>query len=75
MLGFRTERHAEAAALYQRCLAADPELGRYLVAAGWLLHGIWDFAHLRLNKVVARSYALWCGILDVGIAAELVLKL
>jgi hypothetical protein len=56
-------------------LAVDPELGRYLVAAGWFLHGIWDLVHLKLDKVVARSYALWCGILDVGIAVELVLKL
>jgi len=56
-------------------LAVDPDLSRYLVAAGWFGHGIWDFVHLRLDKVVARSYALWCGILDIGIAAELVFKL
>jgi hypothetical protein len=56
-------------------LVEDPDLGRYLVAAGWFLHGIWDFVHFRLDKVVARSYALWCGILDIGIAAELVFKL
>jgi hypothetical protein len=54
-------------------LAVDPDLGRYLVAAGWFLHGIWDFVHLKLDKVVARSYAEWCGVLDVLIAAELVL--
>jgi hypothetical protein len=52
-------------------LVVDPDLGRWLVAAGWLLHGVWDFVHLKLDKVVARSYALWCGILDVGIAVEL----
>jgi hypothetical protein len=56
-------------------LAVDPDLGRYLVAAGWFLHGIWDFIHLKLDKVVARSYAEWCGVLDVVIAAELVFKL
>jgi hypothetical protein len=56
-------------------LAVDPDLGRYLVAAGWFGHGVWDFVHLKLDKVVARSYALWCGVLDVGIAAELVFKL
>jgi hypothetical protein len=53
----------------------DPDLGRYLVAAGWFGHGIWDFVHLKLDKVVARSYAEWCGVLDVLIAAELVFKL
>lgn len=52
-------------------LAVDPDLGRYLVAAGWLGHGAWDFVHLRLDKVVSRTYAEWCGVLDVLIAAGL----
>jgi hypothetical protein len=56
-------------------LVVDPDLGRYLVAAGWFLHGIWDFVHLRADKVVARSYAEWCGVVDVLIAVELVFKL
>ena len=56
-------------------LAADPDLGRWLVALGWFLHGIWDFVHLKLDKVVARSYAEWCGVVDVLVAAELVFKL
>ncbi|MGW0478942.1 hypothetical protein [Nonomuraea sp. NPDC003214] len=43
-----------------------------MIAAGWLLHGIWDFVHLRRGKVVARSYAEWCGVLDALIAFELV---
>jgi hypothetical protein len=54
-------------------LAVDPELGRWLVAAGWLAHGVWDFVYLRLDRVVARSYAEWCGVIDVLIAAGLVL--
>src|SRR4029453_1213367 len=56
-------------------LVADPDLGRYLVAAGWFGHGVWGFVHLKLDKVVARSYAEWCGVIDVLIAAELVFKL
>ena len=56
-------------------LVVNPDLARYLVAAGWFLHGIWDFVHLKLDKVVARSHAEWCGVLDVIIAAELVFKL
>ncbi len=55
-------------------LVVDPEVGRYLVAAGWFLHGIWDFVHLKLDKVVVRSYAEWCGVLDIIIAAELLFK-
>jgi hypothetical protein len=54
-------------------LAVDPELGRYLVAAGWFLHGLWDFVHLQMNKVVARSYAEWCGVIDILIAGQLLL--
>lgn len=56
-------------------LAVDADLGRYLVAAGWFFHGVWDFVHLKRDKVVARSYAEWCGVVDVLIALELVLKL
>jgi hypothetical protein len=56
-------------------LVVDPDLGRWLVAAGFFLHGMWDLVHFKLDKVVARSYALWCGVLDIGIAAELVLEL
>ncbi|MET8388266.1 hypothetical protein ABZV14_35250 [Streptosporangium canum] len=59
-------------ALALAALVVEPDLGRYLVAAGWFLHGLWDFVHLRRNTVVSRSYAEWCGVLDVLIAAQLV---
>lgn len=54
-------------------LAVHPDLGIYLVAAGWFFHGVWDFVHLRLDRVVSRSYAEWCGVLDVLTAAQLLL--
>lgn len=54
-------------------LAIDPEIGLYVVAAGWLLHGVWDFVHLKLDRVVVRSYAEWCGVIDVLVAVQLVL--
>lgn len=54
-------------------LAVAPEVGRYVLAAGWLGHGVWDLVHLRRDAVVSRSYAEWCGVLDVLIAAELLL--
>ncbi|MGC4959621.1 hypothetical protein ACLQ2P_41035 [Actinomadura citrea] len=56
-------------------LAVDPDLGRYLVAAGWLLHGVWDVVHLKLDKVVSRSYAEACGVVDMAVAAMLVFLL
>ncbi|MFW6690609.1 hypothetical protein [Streptomyces sp. MAR4 CNX-425] len=57
-------------------LAADADLGRYLVAAGWLGHGVWDLVHLRarrLGGLVSPTFAEWCAVVDVVIAAELVL--
>ncbi len=52
-------------------LIVAPEAARYVLAAGWFGHGVWDLVHLRRNAVVSRSYAEWCGVLDVLIAAEL----
>jgi hypothetical protein len=53
-------------------LIVEPDLGRYLVAAGLFLHSVWDFVHLKLDKVVARSHAEWCFVVDILLAAELV---
>jgi hypothetical protein len=60
------------AALALAGLAVDPDLGRYLVAAGWLAHGAWDFVHLAKDRVVSRSYAQWCGTLDVMVGVGLI---
>ena len=56
-------------------MALDPDLSlsRYVVAVGWFAHGVWDFVHPWADKVVARSFAEWCDVVDVLIAAELVL--
>ncbi|MGW1887116.1 hypothetical protein [Streptomyces sp. NPDC001970] len=57
-------------------LTVNPDLGRHLVAAGWLLHGVWDFVHLRLRRldgIVSHTFAEWCGVVDVLIAVELLL--
>ncbi|NGN65942.1 hypothetical protein G5C51_18830 [Streptomyces sp. A7024] len=56
-------------------LVIDAEAGRYVVAAGWLLHGVWDFVHLYRDRVVVRSYAEWCGVIDILVAVELVFLL
>jgi hypothetical protein len=42
-----------------------------MISASWLLHGGWDFVHLRRDRVVVRSYAEWCGVVDVLIAGQL----
>ncbi|MFD0660454.1 hypothetical protein [Thermocatellispora tengchongensis] len=41
------------------------DAGRYLLAAGWLGHAVWDWVHHRANQVVPRPYAEWCGVVDV----------
>jgi hypothetical protein len=45
-------------------LSVEPNLGRYVVAAGWFGHAAWDFAHFRADKVVSRSFAEWCAVYD-----------
>jgi hypothetical protein len=60
-------------ALTLMALAVEPDVVRYIVAAAWLLHGVWDFVHLWRDKVVRRSYAEWCGVADVLVAFGLVL--
>lgn len=61
------------AALALAGLAVDPDFARYLVAAGWLAHGVWDWVHLAKDRVVSRSFAEWCGAFDVMIGAGLII--
>lgn len=56
-------------------LATHPGLGVVVVAAGWFLHGVWDFVHLARDAVVARSFAEWCGVIDVLLAVQLLFLL
>ncbi|MCQ4118051.1 hypothetical protein [Rhodococcus tibetensis] len=41
-----------------------PTAGALLVGAGLLAHAAWDVYHYRANKVVDRSLAEFCGVLD-----------
>ncbi|MDP9866341.1 MULTISPECIES: hypothetical protein [Streptosporangium] len=52
-------------------LVADPDVGRYVVAAGWLAHAVWDAAHLKAGRVVPRWYAEWCIWIDLLVGASL----
>jgi hypothetical protein len=54
-------------------LVVDPQLGAYLVAAGLLGHAAWDVDHYRANRVVVRSMAEFCLVLDTALAAAIVL--
>nr|WTA70722.1 hypothetical protein OHB51_16860 [Micromonospora sp. NBC_00855] len=46
----------------------------WLVAFGWLAHAGWDLAHHR-GRVVPRGYAEFCVVLDVALAAVMVLAI
>ena len=52
-----------------------PKVGRYVVAAGWFAHGLWDLAHLRADAGVARSGAEWCAVIDVLMCQLVILPL
>jgi hypothetical protein len=54
-------------------LLVDATLGSYLVAAGLLGHAAWDLHHFRTNRVVARSLAEFCLLLDATLAVLIVI--
>jgi hypothetical protein len=56
-------------------LYVDSVLGAYLVAAALLGHAVWDAFHYLRDRVVARSYAEFCGIVDLVLGAAILLSL
>ena len=46
-------------------LYVEPFLGGYLVAFALLGHAAWDAYHYLRDRVVARSYAEWCAVIDL----------
>src|ERR671911_2166173 len=52
-------------------LNVAPELGAYLVALALLGHAAWDAYHYLRDRAVARSYAEFCGILDLLLGAAI----
>jgi hypothetical protein len=54
-------------------LLVTPELGAYLVAAGLLGHAAWAVYHHRTNRVVVRSLAEFCLVLDTALAVAIVI--
>lgn len=56
-------------------LNLDLNLAGYVLAVGLLGHAIWDGVHLWQNRVVARSYAEFCAVLDVLLAVTILVIL
>jgi hypothetical protein len=49
-------------------------VGAYLVAGGLLAHAAWDVYHHRVNRVVVRSMAEFCFVLDTLLAVALIVS-
>ncbi|MFG2001123.1 hypothetical protein ACGFNU_18460 [Spirillospora sp. NPDC048911] len=71
-LPLQTLAMAGAGAIAAVSLFAGDEIGGYLVAAGLLGHAAWDVWHHRTGKVVARSLAEFCFVIDTLLAVAMV---
>ena len=49
----------------------DPDLGGKLVSIAILSHGAWDAYHYLRNRVVTRSYAEFCAVVDLLLGAAI----
>ncbi|HYN97101.1 MAG TPA: hypothetical protein VES42_24955 [Pilimelia sp.] len=54
-------------------LLADPAVGRYVLAAGFVGHAAWDYAH-RDGSVVPRWFVDFCVPFDLLVAVSLVVS-
>ncbi|UIX31802.1 hypothetical protein [Streptomyces sp. GQFP] len=54
-------------------LGVTETVGAYFVAGGLLAHAAWDAYHYRIDKVVTRSLAEFCLVLDTIVAAVIVI--
>lgn len=53
-------------------LGASEDVAAYVLAAGLVGHTLWDAYHYRANKVVVRSLAEFCFVLDLLLAVIIV---
>jgi hypothetical protein len=56
-------------------LYVEPDLGGMLVAIGLLGHAAWDAVHYVRNRVVTRSYAEFCAVVDLLVGAAVIFVL
>jgi hypothetical protein len=60
---------AACAATALVAVGVGPDAGALLVAAGLLGHAAWDAVLWRRNRVIARTFTEWCGVLDLTLGA------
>lgn len=56
-------------------LYVNQTAGAYLVAAGLFAHAVWDVYHHWVNRVVSRSMAEFCCVLDTALAIVIVIAI
>lgn len=54
-------------------MMVDPVLAAHLAALAAIGHGVWDVLHHRRNRVVGRSFAEFCAVLDFGLGAVILI--
>lgn len=54
-------------------MMVDPVLAAHLAAVAAIGHGVWDVVHHRRDRVVGRSFAEFCAVLDFGLGAVLLI--
>lgn len=52
-------------------LLVDPDVGRYVVAAGWFAHAAWDLVYFRARLVVPTWWSLGCIVVDAVVGVSL----
>ena len=52
-------------------LSVDPDLGGKLVAIALIGHAAWDAYHFLRDRVVPRSYAEFCALVDLLLGAAI----
>ena len=71
-LPYQTVAMAVFGAAAAVALTVGGDVGAYLVAAGLLGHAAWDAYHYRVDRVVRRSLAEFCFVLDTLLAVAIV---
>lgn len=56
-------------------LSVDPVWAGYLLAAALLAHAAWDAVHWWRNRVVPRTYAEFCGVVDLLLGVAILVML
>ncbi|MFC7622206.1 hypothetical protein [Microlunatus sp. GCM10028923] len=72
-LGFQAAGFVGFTGLGLVAMMADPVLAAHLAALAAIGHGAWDVLHHRRNRVVGRSFAEFCAVLDFGLGAVILI--